>query len=218
MQLLFAILPVDPTYIAQMVVNGLAVGGGFLVGYFLSGLIFYFLDKWLMLGKSPQSLHWFAKRLGGLLLAIVVALIVFGSGAGGFGLGRGPGNGESPGTSKGDGTAPTSLTSPVTAKILEQPINTEPAPLEQRLRVLLLSGEEVQEERFYLIEDDTKPKSFAELVNAVKAKQESTGKPVGIEIRFTTVNPLSQGHGAVTRLVNWAKTNQHTVSFPAKKS
>lgn len=214
---LLGLIPVDPTYVAQIVVNSLAVGGGFLLGYFLFGGLSFLLDKWLLLGKSPASVHWVAKRLGGVLLAIVVALIVFGSGAGGFGLGRGPGNGQTAGSGKGDGTSPTSSTV-ATALPPEQPISTELAPPEQRLRVMLLSGDQVQEEKFYLVEADRTPRSFAELVAAVKAKQDSTGKSVAIEIRFSSVNPLSQEHGAVRRLVNWARNNQHTVSFPASKS
>ena len=91
-------------------------------------------------------------------------------------------------------------------------------PLDERIRVLILGGEEVKAERFYVVDDAVGPKTYAEAIAAIVAKRDaSLGKRVGVEIRFSTANALPQDHPAVTRLARWFRTDANlSVTFPAE--
>ncbi len=212
----FALLTFNPERVVQLVVNCLAVAGGFLAGYLLTWFVTWLLDRWLTGNKSPHQLHLAARIIGGLALAVLVALFVFGSGGGGEGDGTGGTPGDDKTGQTGGGGNPTVPTSndpkpPVT-------VTENPAPPEQRVRVTLLGGEDVRDERFYLVDGDRTPKAFGEVVAAVNAKKAATMKPVGVEVRFAPRNAPAQDHAAVLRLTRWAQANGVTVSFPADKN
>jgi hypothetical protein len=217
--LLVAVLGFNPERASQLLVNCLAVGGGFLVGYWLTAFIAYLIDRWLTKNRAPHGLHRVARILGGLALAVLVALVVFGHGAGWtlFG-GGGSGNGNSEGTTTGtnESGAKTQPTSPAKVEPVPPP-PTEAVPPEQRVRVTLLGGEDVKGERFYLIGDDRTPHTLAEVEAAVRAKKDATDKPVGLEILFSPSNTLPRNHPAVLRLTNWAQSSGITVTFPGSR-
>jgi hypothetical protein len=212
----FALFTFNPERVVQLVVNCFAVAGGFLAGYLLTWFVARLLDRWLTGNKSPEQLHRAARIIGGIALAILIAMFVFGSGGGGNGDGSGgtPGD-DKTGTTGGGGT-PTVPTSNDPKSPLKTPTEN-PAPPEQRVRVTLLGGDDVREEKFYLVDDDAQPKAFGEVVAAVNAKKDATQKPVGVEIRFAARNAPAQDHAAVLRLARWAQANGVTVSFPADK-
>src|SRR6478672_9259004 len=87
--------------LAGFAIKCLAVGGGFLAGYLLGGAIAYALDRWVFSKKAPDLVKRSVRMVSGLVLAIIVALIVFGEGGGGLGLGGGEGKGT--GTPSGEG-------------------------------------------------------------------------------------------------------------------
>lgn len=212
----FGFIGLDSTKAAQYLVNGLAVGGGFLAGYLLTWFGANLLDRWMTAGKTPRGVHMTARVLGGLLVAVLVALIVFGQGGDGFGLGGGPGDGKGQGTGdqKGSG-ASTQTTQPISTDAKPAEPKTDAIPPEQRVQVTLLGGEDVKDERFYLLDDDRTPHTLAEVTAAVTAKKAASAKPVGVEVRFNANNTLPRNHPAVLRLTNWAQANGVTVSFPA---
>src|SRR3954451_21866986 len=79
--------------IQQFVHNCLLVAGAFLVGYILGGILGWALGKWAFKQKSPDTLKRVGRPIGGIVLALIMALLVF-TGMGGR-LGTG---GEGQGT------------------------------------------------------------------------------------------------------------------------
>jgi hypothetical protein len=216
--MLFAINGLDTSQAAQYLLRGLAVGGAFLVGYVLTWLIAKMLDRSLTAGKSPPTVHKTVRVLGGLLLAVIAAIFLFGPGGDGLGFGGGPGDGRGQGTGEGKGGGDaTHPTQPISTDVKPaEPSKGEAVPPEQRVRVTMLGGEDVKDERFYLLDDDRTAHTFTEVTAAVSAKKSASAKPVGVEVRFTATNTLPRTHPAVLRLTNWAQANGVSVSFPAQ--
>jgi hypothetical protein len=211
----FAIIGFDTDRVVRFALNLLAVGGGFLVGHVVTGVITWALDRWITGGKTPQGVHRVARSIGGIALALLVALMLFGQG--GYGDGTGPGGGSSA-TDKGPGNG--TQTQPTDSKDVQPPLpipQKDSTPPEQRIRVTLLGGSDVKNEKFYLIDDDRTPRAFADVAAAVNAKKAETKKPVGVELRFTADNTLAENHPAVLRVINWARSNDVAVTLPAVK-
>jgi hypothetical protein len=209
----FAFIGFNAEQLTDFAMRLLAVGGGFLVGHVLSGVIAWALDRWITGGKTPQGVHRVARMFGGVALALVVALLLFGRG--GYGDGSGPGGGPNP-NDKGAGGG--SSTQPTDIKDVQPPLvlPKDTTPPEQRVRVTMLGGADVKDEKFYLIDDDRTPRAFADVAAAVNAKKAETKKPVGVEIRFTADNTLAENHPAVLRVISWAKAHDVAVTLPAK--
>ena len=74
---LFAFLDDAQKSIEQFIHNCLLVAGAFLVGYVLGGVIGWALGKWVFKQKSPTTLKQVGRPIGGLILAFIVALMVF---------------------------------------------------------------------------------------------------------------------------------------------
>lgn len=194
--------------LAKLIEGALATVGAFLVGYVLVTLLGWWFDKYLLKRKSPELLHRVCRLLGGLILAILVALMLFGGGGGsGDGTGDGAGAGKaSPGpASDAESTDPKA----VAAKVAP--------PVEVRVRVLVLGGTDVKDQKFYVVDDDPAPLAFADARSAIQRKKDATAKSVGLEIRFPVQNALPRDHPAVAQLARWAgEVAGLTVSFPAE--
>lgn len=206
--------------LAQLVVNLFAVAGGFLVGYVLTILFGWLLERFLFKFKFASGVHKIARMLGGIALAVLVAMIVFGHGIGWnlFGGGAdGDGNGETGGqTAPATGaTNPTPGDNPTAA-----PVPSAPKAIpttQERIRITILGGRDVKDAKFYLIDDEPSPRSFAEVKAAVQKKKETTTKPFGLELRFAGQNAIVANHGSVLQLSTWAReTAGLTVTFPAE--
>ena len=198
----------------QFLVNCLAVGGGFLAGWFLTALAGLAFDRFVIHRTSPQGLHKASRNTGGLLLAILVAIIVFGHGHGWTLFGGGGAGSENGGQAATSGPNANELKSNETSSPVS--LKTTP-PVDERIRVVVLGGDEVKAERFYVVDEAVEPKTFAEATVAILAKRDaSPGKRVGVEIRFSPTNALPPDHPAVTRLARWSRSDAGlSVSFPA---
>ena len=204
--MLFALL--SPEVVAQAAVNVLAVGGAFLAGQFFTTVGFWFLAP-----KAPPGLKRGGRLVGGAALAVLVAVIVFGHGQGWTlfgGGGGGDSKGNGPTEQKGDGTGP--ATTPVTAAVPTPATAADAAG--PKVRVTVLGGSDVKDERFYRADADAAVQTFAELTAALDARR-GIGKKFHVELLFTTANTLPRDHPAVTRLTTWATAHGVTVSFPA---
>ncbi|MBL8864607.1 MAG: hypothetical protein JNK93_03510 [Planctomycetia bacterium] len=194
--------------LAKLIEGALATVGAFLVGYVLVALLGWLFDKYLLKRKSPELLHRVCRLLGGLILAILVAMMLFG---GGGGSGDGTGDGAGTGTASPGPASNVESTDPkaVAAKVAP--------PVEVRVRVLVLGGTDVKDQKFYVVDDDPAPLAFADAKSAIQRKKDATAKSVGLEIRFPVQNALPRDHPAIAQLARWAgEVAGLTVTFPAE--
>ncbi|MGL4422779.1 MAG: hypothetical protein ACRCZF_19080 [Gemmataceae bacterium] len=204
---------------AQMIVNSLAVGGGFLVGFLLAWVATWYVDRQFFFKKLPFTLHRASRLTGGTLGAILIALLVFGSGGTGLGggMGEGFGEGSSPVNTITAATGtPIPSTTPTPGSTTAIPADIPPTTI---VRVLILGGIDVQQERFYRTDDAPTAWTLAELKTRLIAKKTAaTVGSIGLELRFPVLNTLPQDHPAVTQLVAWARDQQWSVSFPVESA
>jgi hypothetical protein len=199
--------------LTEFVNNCLLVAGGFLIGYILGGVLGWAFGKWVLRQQAPDTTKRVGRPVGGAILAIIVALIVF------TGKGKGPGSG-------GDGKGSTDADSankakqqPVDPNVLPKipvvkPVDSKPADV--TIRVTVLGGEDVQGDKFYLIDDDATPKTFTELKDALTARKGKEKGRVAVAILFPTRNALPRDHPAVTRVARWVNEEAGMdVTFPA---
>lgn len=189
--------------VAAVVVKALAVGGGFLVGYFLGAVIAWALDRWVFAHKSPPQLKRIVALLVGLALAILVALIVFGEGGRGLFGGGGDGKGSQTPTENGKET-----------KVPETPPKPEPPtkepppklpdvkPTPGDVRIAILGGSAVHDGRFYLIDSDPMPKTFEELKDAINTRRKNSKTEITLIFRFKGAE-LSPTHPEMKKLTAW---------------
>ena len=167
------------------------------------------VDRWLTGGRSPVGMHRAVKNIGGVCGAILVALIVFG---GGSGDGGGTGDGATATASTGAGD--TRTTAPTDARPELPPPPENPA-VEETVRVTVLSGADVKELRFYLIEGDRTPKDLAELRVAIAARKAKAAKKLAVEVRLAP--RTDQQNSGVLDLVNYARDDGMRVILPQKE-
>src|SRR5262245_19455275 len=74
----FAMLEFRPAQFGQLIVNSLAILGGFLIGYLLTALLANRVSR----SRPPTPLNRGSRLLGGVVLAVLVGIIVFGHGVG----------------------------------------------------------------------------------------------------------------------------------------
>src|SRR5262245_42742669 len=213
---MFAFLDLSPAKAAQFAVNSLAVVGGFFAGWVLFGFFAWWVDRVAFAKKSPQNLKRLVRFVGGVLVAILVAIIVFGHGHGWTLFGGG-----SPGDDNGGNPNP-AATQPTSTEV--KPPETAPAPAKDlpppgaTAKVTLLGGDDVKDERFYLLDADPAAKTFDQVTADLRAKKDTlAGKRLAVEIRFTDMNVLPREHPAVVRLARWAAEHGVTVTFPAER-
>jgi hypothetical protein len=199
----------------ELITNVLLVAGGFLVGYLLGGALAWAVARYaLRLKNGTEHIKAVGKPVGGIVLALIVALIVFtgrGKGPGEGGEGKGAATNPSAGTA--EPKAPDARTGP---NVVVPKVDLKPADV--TLRVTVLGGDDVKNERFYLLEDDRNPLTFPELKAAVEARRAREKGKVSLAILFPAKNALSRDHPAVTQLAKWAaEVAGLDVVFPAAR-
>ena len=103
-------------------------------------------------------------------LAILVGFFIFGDGGNGLLGGGGADNG------KGEGQPATvkNLVETPPKKDEPKPPVPAPTPPPEDIRVTILAGEEVKDGRFYVIDGDPAPKTFAEFKEVINARLKNT--------------------------------------------
>lgn len=191
---MFAVYDFQAARVAQMIVNSLAVLGGFFAGYALTALLANTLDRAVFRRRSPAIVHRGSRLLGGLALAILVTIIVFGHGQGWNLFGGGA---DGTGDSNQDGTPQ------IINTVIEKPTpESSPAKSNASIRIVILGGTDVVAEKFYLIDDDATPHTLAE-VKEIILKKKAVPPLTSVEISFAPKNVLPQEHPAVLLLENW---------------
>jgi hypothetical protein len=201
--------------LATFVIKCLAVGGGFLAGFLFGWALAAALNRWVFRSKVGPQVVQLTRLVFGLVVAVLVALIIFGEGGGGlFGHGRGEGEG------KGTASENTSKDQPAPPKADDPNKATTPPearPAEVVIPVTILGGTDVRDERFYVVGTDRAPKTFAEARAAISATKAAEKRKVSLAILLSPPpNRLPLDHRAVTQLTNWAKDEAGLdVTFPA---
>ncbi len=204
---IFAFL--DTLRLAKLIEGALATIGGFIVGYVLAIVLGWIFDKFLIKRRSPEFLHKVIRLIFGLAIAILVAVYFFGGGGGGGGTGEN----NSEGTSSQVQGQPDPSDPTVVPPSTLQP--TDPAGL--HVRITILGGNEVKDERFYQVDDDPTPHALPDIKSRILAKKEVSSGALILEVLFSRQFTLPQDHPAVTQLTSWARDRAGvTVTFPAE--
>lgn len=212
---LLAFLTISPEHAGNLVTHLLAVLGGFLAGYVLVGVAGFFANRRLAKGHAPPWMLNLSRKIGGVIGALIVALIVFGGGGGnGPGPGDGPGPGGKPGTGTGSGTGPNPVTKPGEPETPTTAPTPEPTPAEDAIGVTVLAGSDVRDDRFYVLDGDAARRTLAEIKEAVATRKKAAGKPLAISIRLTP--RTDRNNSGVRDLESWARESGMSVTFPKK--
>ncbi len=190
---------------AALVVKGLAVGGGFLVGYFLGAVIAWALDRWVFAQKAPLQLKKAVALVMGIAVAVLLAMILFGEGGNGM-FGRG-GEGQQKGSTPDEGKKTLNLPKEEKKPETPQP-KIPPKPTPGDIHITILGGSEVtpdrkDEGRFFLVEGDPDPKSLPQLKDAVAGRQQANPKAEPVLIFRFKGAVLSPSHPEIKRLTAW---------------
>ncbi|MCE9560490.1 MAG: hypothetical protein K8U57_00405 [Planctomycetes bacterium] len=200
----------------ELMHNVLLVAGGFLIGYVLGGLLAWAIGKYALKMKDTTNAKAVGRPVCGTIVALIIAMIVF------TGKGKPIGDGgDGKGTTNNDGNGKSSPVNPnpdtkVDPKISPPKIDIKPADV--TLRVTVLGGEDVLNERFYLLDDDRTPKTFTELKAAIAERRAKEKGKVVVAMLFPVKNALPREHPAVTQVAKWAAEDAGLdVVFPAVK-
>src|SRR5205823_6090594 len=143
------------------------------------------VDRAVLHRKSPPLVHRTLRFLGGIALAILVAIIVFGHGQGWTLFGGG---------ADGTGESDQNGTPQAISVAVEKPSSTaipSASASGEHIRITILGGTDVIAAKFYLIDDDTTPRTLAEVKELLMKKKEAAAIPPILEIQFTAKNTLS---------------------------
>jgi hypothetical protein len=211
----FALLDDTQKSIEHFVHNCLLVAGAFLVGYILGGILGCALGKWAFKQKSPDTLKQLGRPIGGILLALIVALLVFTGMGGRLGAG-GEGQGTPNDTGNKDAAHRDSSAGPNVV-----PPKVDQMPPEAIIRVTVLAGAAVRSERkFYLLDDDPNSLTLEELKAAIKARQSKVKGKTVLQVLFSSDPNLAppRNDPKVTDVTRWATEEAGLdVVFPASK-
>jgi len=207
--------------VVQIITNLLAMAGAFLVGGQLMKVFIQFMSSMFFMRKQlPKPAMRVMQYCGGILAAVLIGFLLFGTGAG-FGFGSGAGTGGS-----GDGTD-TELKGESKSSELFKDVKIQPKdqkeskdekeeqlpPGEQRVKVTILGGYDAQD-RYYRVPKLKDKIGFEELVHQLRQRQSDGVHPLkGVTILVYKNSP-AMDHRIVKRLHNWAKENGLSVDYP----
>jgi hypothetical protein len=154
----------------------LAVAGGVAVGGLGGGALIRLLVRWTVQRPTPRPVVRLVQVLGAVVVGLAVWIWAFGPGGSGFGWGGGLGWGGS-----GQGSDKTTESNTDKNAPKKPPTSDkEPRPAgADVLRVEVLGGERVREQRFYVLvdSDDPQPKTLEELRRTIKTRQDAPNRP-----------------------------------------
>jgi hypothetical protein len=202
--------------------NLLLVLGGFLLGYLLGGVIAWSLGRWALRQKNTEVAQRIGRPLGGTIVALIVALIVF------TGKGKAPGDGGdgkgAPGADSTPGKTSTQHSEP--APKINPNISTRPLEhtgAETTIRVTVLAGAAVPAEgRFYVLNNDSRDqaRTLSDLKRAIEDERARNKGRLALAIVFPTDPNYSppRNDKKVTDLTRWATEDAGLdVTFPSSR-
>lgn len=198
----------DQQQVTSFLVKCLWVIGGFAGGYLLAWIAGVGFDKVVVKAKSPELLHKWARIIGGVLAAMLVAFLVFPAGQG-----QGGGNvgGIEPGSTPGPTSTETAKAPPPsTEKLPEVPVEAVP------VRVKIFASEAVlnrKTETWLYYEVGGKPTERVDLdgVHTAVQEQQRANKP-GVVIVYSFSPTASERTAGYTDLRDAAWRDMPLVS------
>lgn len=194
--------------LAAFAIKCLAVAGAFLVGYVAFALLALALDRTFARNRTPEGFKQLFRQLGGLTAAALAAYILFASsgGTGLFGSGSGNPSGPSAPANPKTPTAPPPP-APPTPEPPPSPPDTSPlSPADVVLRLRVLGGPDVIEQRFYQFEGSDSALTFSDVQAAILTRKPAGPGKLYLEIAFPPRNAPPPDHPAVSQLEHWART------------
>jgi hypothetical protein len=206
--------------LGMQILKGLAVVGGAVVGGWGSGLLFRLLVRLSVQRSAPAKVVMPVRILGAVALGLAVWVWAFSSGGSGPGLGGWFGSGTGGQTSethKESGPSSEPAAEPKVDGPERTPPQSQPGP--DTLRIEILGGARVQQERFYLLEGENQPRTLPEVRKIIQARQQQRDKPPlkGLVILIYG-SSVARDHPAVKNLVKWAEEHRLSVTFPPTNS
>lgn len=199
--------------VGRTLLNFLAIGGGFLLGSIVGWGFSRLVTKLLLKRKPIRYLDLFCRAVGGILGAILVALLVFGDGGWGFG-GSGGGRPGGPGGSdkQQPGNPVSSVEESKAEKKIEPPkIKPKPPETDDSVRVVVLGGD-AKPDRFYLFEDETAPSTLEEVTKKTEARNQL--KKLTRLTVFVYKNSAAIDSAVVGDLKDLARKLELSIDFP----
>ncbi|MEZ6140136.1 MAG: hypothetical protein R3B84_06150 [Zavarzinella sp.] len=190
---------------ANVLIGLLAIVGGFIAGYFLGLLLTILSDRYIFNKKIPRFLRSWIRVFSGALLALIVALFVFGKGGFGFG-GSGGGLLGGNDTDSGGNTA-SSSTATAKTTIINPATSTSPI-----LKVTILGGD-AQDGKFYVVDGLPVAQTLEQVKQQVLARNQSKN-PLTRMIIYVYANSASRENPVVLDLSRFAQEMKLTVEFP----
>jgi hypothetical protein len=201
-------LAVVPFYV-ETFVKLLAVVGGAAIGWLVIGFLVRRLGKVFLYRDVPRPAMLLVRSLGAVATGLLVWTMVFAPGGSGLFGGGGSLFGEKR-TGTGKENPPAAM-----AKGTETASPAVDSVQRRTLRVTILGGQRVVDERFYLVEGDKEPQTLAQLKTIIRERQQASGLEA-VELLIYE-NSVARNHPAVRDLEQWAKQQNLTVSLPPTK-
>ena len=196
----------------------LAVAGGAVLGGAGAGFCAGRVTKWTVRKQAPKTLVLGSRIAGCVAAGVGVWLWAFGNGGSGLGFGSG-GFGAGGSGYIGYDRQPEKENTQTESKAGEKANPPEapehPAAL-RAARIEMLGGNRVQQDRFYVMDEQLPPRTLTELEQILQARKNQEKDPIkAIEIVIYE-DSVDKDHPAVRDLQQWAQLNglQVTISFP----
>lgn len=203
--------------VGRTILNFLAIGGGFLIGTVVAWTLVRLVTKFMLKRKPNVYVDKIARVVGGIVGAILIALLVFGDGGWGFGgsgggLPGGPGGTDKQQPGKGNGEGEPKNTDPT---IPAAKIKIKPPEVDDRVKIVVLGGQALPD-KFYLFEDETAPSTLRELTLKVEAR-DKLKKLKGLEV-FVYKNSAALDSAVVGDVKDLARKMNLSIDFaPVQK-
>ncbi len=208
--------------LGMQILKGLAVAGGAALGWLGSGLLFRLGARLTLQRSVPRKLLVPVRALSAAALGLAVWVWAFSSGGLGPGLGgwfgSGLTGGQPPEGRKSEirsTKSETKVRAPDPGLVSDFGFRTSDFPAQDSLRIEILGGARVKDERFYLLEGENDPRTLTEIRKAIQARRQEQDKtPLKGIVIMVYGSSVARDHPAVKTLVKCAEGNGLSVTFP----
>lgn len=184
----------------------------FVVGYILTAMLVKVGCKYTIKRQFPHPLQRLFRIIGGVLLALIVALFIFGEGGWGTGWGDEvlPGQGEG----KTEET-PTKKEIEKTPSEIEEPKDPpEPKSISaERIEVTILGGFD-EGERYYRLPESDRRLTLGEVTQMLEERIQDKEHPLTEVAILVYKDSAARDNPVVLRLENWVRRANLGVVFP----